>query len=106
MIDAAYLRWICDACGYIYDEAKGDPDSGLMPGTRYQDIPDDWQCPLCGLSKSDLRLLPEAPPVATTVARPASSSAAKSRGGSDVVVIIGAGTAGWSVAAPIRRRAT
>ena len=64
MSDASYLRWICDACGYIYDEAKGDPDSGLAPGTRYQDIPDDWQCPLCGMMKSDLRLLPEAPPVA------------------------------------------
>lgn len=107
MNDAAYQRWICDACGYIYDEAKGDPDSGLTPGTRYQDIPDDWQCPLCGLSKSDLRLLPEAPPVATAVARPASSSASKSsksRGGSDFVVIIGAGVAGWSVAEAIRRR--
>jgi rubredoxin-NAD+ reductase len=106
MNDAAYQRWICDACGFIYDEAKGDPDSGLPPGTRYQDIPDDWQCPLCGLSKSELRLLPEAPPVATAVAHPARSSASKSsksRGGSDFVVIVGAGVAGWSVAEAIRR---
>lgn len=104
MNDTAYQRWICDACGYIYDEAKGDPDSGLPPGTRYQDIPDNWQCPLCGLSKSDLRLLPEAPPVATNMARPAKSSASKSRGGSDFIVIVGAGVAGWSVAEAIRRR--
>jgi rubredoxin-NAD+ reductase len=37
-----YRRWICDACGYIYEEAKGDPDSGLPPGTLYEDIPQDW----------------------------------------------------------------
>ncbi|MFZ5466391.1 MAG: rubredoxin, partial [Pseudomonadota bacterium] len=35
-------RWICKTCGWIYDETKGDPDSGLAPGTRFEDIPDDW----------------------------------------------------------------
>jgi rubredoxin-NAD+ reductase len=104
MNGTALQRWICDACGYIYDEAKGDPDSGLAPGTRYQDIPDDWQCPLCGLTKSDLRLLPEAPPVANITARPATSATSKSSGGSDYVVIVGGGIAGWSVAEAIRRR--
>ena len=59
MSETAYRRWICDACGYIYDEAKGDPDSGLAPGTRFEAIPEDWQCPLCGLTKTDLRPLPE-----------------------------------------------
>ena len=61
MTGDGYQRWICDACGYIYDEAKGDIDSGLAPGTRFADIPDGWECPLCGMRKSDLRLLPEAP---------------------------------------------
>ncbi len=103
MNDTAYLRWICDACGYIYDEAKGDPDSGLVAGTRYQDIPDDWQCPLCGLTKRDLRLLPDAPTVSTSVQR-AQSQSRNSKGGSDYIVIIGAGYAGWSVAEAIRRR--
>ncbi len=103
MNDTAFQRWICDACGYIYDEAKGDPDSGLAPGTRYQDIPDDWYCPLCGLTKSDLRLMPEAPPVATVARRPAKAGS-KARGGRDYVVIIGAGVAGWSAAEAIRRR--
>jgi rubredoxin---NAD+ reductase len=103
MNDTAYLRWICDACGYIYDEAKGDPDSGLAPGTKYQDIPDDWQCPLCGLTKRDLRLLPDAPAVSASIQRPKPSSS-KSKGGSDYIVIIGAGYAGWSVAEAIRRR--
>ena len=75
MNDEQYQRWICDACGYIYDEAQGDPDSGLAPGTRYADIPEDWQCPLCGLRKSDLRLLPEV--VQPVPSRPTASAAAQ-----------------------------
>ncbi|MBF6309346.1 rubredoxin, partial [Nocardia farcinica] len=43
------IRWICTVCGWIYDEDEGDPDSGLAPGTRFEDIPDDWYCPLCGV---------------------------------------------------------
>ena len=103
MSGSDYLRYVCDACGYIYDEAKGDPDSGLAPGTRFADIPDDWQCPLCGLTKSDLRLLPDAPmvPVSSKVIRPVSSKL--SRGGDDAIVIIGAGIAGWSVAEAVRK---
>ena len=45
--------YICRACGLIYDEEKGDPDSGIAPGTRFEDIPDDWECPLCGVTKTD-----------------------------------------------------
>jgi rubredoxin len=45
--------WICDVCGYEYDPAIGDPDSGIAPGTAFEDIPDDWTCPLCGVGKSD-----------------------------------------------------
>lgn len=104
MNDTAYLRWICDACGYIYDEAKGDPADGLPAGTRYQDIPDDWQCPLCGMMKSDLRLLPETQTVPTNINSSFKTSGSKFRGGSDYVVIVGAGVAGWSVAEAIRRR--
>ena len=105
MSETKFCRWICDACGFVYDEAKGDPDSGLAPGTRYQDIPDDWQCPLCGLTKADLRLLPESPP-ATTASKTSRAKPAggKSRGGPNHVVIVGAGIAGWSVAEAIRRR--
>jgi rubredoxin len=40
------------ACGYIYDEDKGDPDSGNSPGTRFEDLPEDWTCPICGVDKS------------------------------------------------------
>ncbi len=100
-----YQRYICDACGFIYDEAKGDPDSGLAPGTRFDDIPDDWFCPLCGLSKSELRLLPEAPVASATTKKTTGKIATnKNRGSEETIVIVGAGIAGWSVAEAIRQR--
>ena len=43
--------YVCLACGYLYDPEEGDPDSGIPPGTPFEDIPDDWICPVCGLSK-------------------------------------------------------
>lgn len=46
-------RYFCEICGYIYDEAKGDPDGGIAPGTRWEDIPDDWVCPECGATKKE-----------------------------------------------------
>lgn len=46
-------RYQCPACGYVYDPVKGDPDSGIDPGTAFEDIPDDWVCPLCGTEKED-----------------------------------------------------
>lgn len=45
--------WQCQSCGFIYDLAEGDPDSGIAPGTAFEDIPDDWSCPVCGVRKSD-----------------------------------------------------
>ncbi|HOG68919.1 MAG TPA: rubredoxin [Fibrobacteraceae bacterium] len=49
-------KYRCTVCGYIYDEADGDPDSGVAPGTLFEDIPDDWVCPVCGVTKSDFEL--------------------------------------------------
>ena len=46
-------KYECNICGYIYDPAEGDPDSGIAPGTAFEDIPDDWVCPLCGVGKDD-----------------------------------------------------
>ena len=46
-------RWICEACGWIYDPAEGDPDGGVPAGTAFEDIPDDWFCPVCGARKTD-----------------------------------------------------
>jgi rubredoxin len=52
-------KYKCIVCGYIYDPVEGDPDSGIEPGTAFEDIPDDWQCPVCGITKSDFELLDE-----------------------------------------------
>lgn len=46
-------RYICIVCGFIFDERLGDPDSGLPPGTLWEDIPDTWRCPVCKIRKSD-----------------------------------------------------
>ena len=50
-------KWRCRNCGFIYDEALGLPDEGIAPGTRFEDIPDDWYCPDCGTEKPDFDLL-------------------------------------------------
>lgn len=46
-------KWECTVCGQIYDPVEGDPDGGIAPGTPFEDIPDDWVCPTCGVSKED-----------------------------------------------------
>ena len=48
----AELLYECEPCGYIYDPAIGDPESGIAPGTAFEDIPDDWVCPICSVDKS------------------------------------------------------
>jgi len=45
-------KYVCQVCGYVYDPAEGDPDGGIKPGTRFEDIPDDRVCPVCGADKS------------------------------------------------------
>ena len=98
---APYQSYLCDACGYLYNEADGDPDGGLPPGTRYADIPDDWACPLCGVTKADFR--PYTPPTldALRAALPRSAPVAR-HGAASGVVIVGAGRAGWQVAEALR----
>ena len=46
-------KYICDVCGYVYDPAKGDPDNNIPPNTAFEDLPDDYECPVCGAGKSD-----------------------------------------------------
>lgn len=46
-------KYICTVCDHIYDPAIGDPDSGIAAGTEFADIPDDWSCPVCNVSKDD-----------------------------------------------------
>jgi rubredoxin-NAD+ reductase len=44
-------KYVCDACGWEYDEALGDEEHGIAPGTKFEDLPDDFECPLCGVGK-------------------------------------------------------
>ena len=44
-------KYVCTICGYIYDPANGDPDTGIESGTSFEDLPDDWTCPICGAAK-------------------------------------------------------
>ncbi|MBP7866383.1 MAG: rubredoxin [Acidobacteria bacterium] len=46
-------KYVCSICNYVYDPANGDPDGGISPGTAFEDLPDDWVCPECGVGKSD-----------------------------------------------------
>jgi rubredoxin len=50
---ATQQQWICESCGFIYDPEEGDPDGGVPPGTPFEEIPDDWVCPVCGARKKD-----------------------------------------------------
>ncbi|MDD4822584.1 MAG: rubredoxin [Bacteroidales bacterium] len=50
-------KYICTVCDYIYDPEKGDPDSDIQPGTAFEDLPDDWVCPLCGVTKEDFEVV-------------------------------------------------
>jgi rubredoxin-NAD+ reductase len=96
-VDATFRRYVCRACGVIYDEAKGDADSGIAAGTRFEDIPGDWRCPVCGVGKDDFVLL-AAPPARTQA--PGTGRLPRGTG----IVIVGAGTAGWAVARALRAR--
>ena len=44
-------KYVCGPCGWVYDEAEGAPDMGIAPGTKFEDLPDDFECPICGVSK-------------------------------------------------------
>ncbi len=54
-----YKKYECVICGFIYDEAEGLPGDGIPPGTRWEDLPEDWECPDCGISKADFDLYEE-----------------------------------------------
>jgi rubredoxin-NAD+ reductase len=90
----AWKQFICRACGLIYDEELGDPDSGLAPGTRFEDIPEDWECPLCGVTKVDFE------PFVQREATPSCAPVGPTQ--EPGIVIVGAGLAGWAAAEAIR----
>lgn len=54
---AANRTWMCVVCGFIYEEAAGLPEEGIAPGTRWEDVPETWTCPDCGVSKDDFEMM-------------------------------------------------
>lgn len=52
-----YKQYKCLLCDFIYDEAKGFPEEGIEPGTRWKDVPEDWTCPDCGAEKSSFKMI-------------------------------------------------
>ena len=69
-------KYVCTVCGYEYDEAVGDPDNGIAPGTKWEDIPDDFTCPLCGVGKEDFEKQDRSRTPPPSYARPPLFSAA------------------------------
>ncbi len=49
-------KYVCTACGYVYDEALGEPDNGIAPETKWDDVPEDYACPICGVGKEMFEL--------------------------------------------------
>lgn len=92
-----YRIWECMVCGWVYDEAKGCPEEGIAPGTRWEDIPQDWSCPQCGVSKEefDMVLVSNAP-VDTSPTPPVANE-------QKPLVILGTGLAGYNVAREFRK---
>lgn len=45
------MKYVCKVCGYIYDPAQGDPENGIEPNTTFENLPDNWLCPVCGVGK-------------------------------------------------------
>jgi rubredoxin-NAD+ reductase len=90
-------KFECIVCGLIYDEARGWPDDGIEPGTRWEDVPEDWLCPDCGVGKEDFELLEEETPEdAPHHEPPAAAQPAP-------VVIVGTGLAGYGLAREFRK---
>ncbi|HET6546073.1 MAG TPA: rubredoxin [Rhodanobacteraceae bacterium] len=55
--DAPFRTFMCVVCGFIYHEAEGWPEDGIEPGTRWEDVPETWTCPDCGVTKSDFEMV-------------------------------------------------
>ena len=98
-----YQIWECLVCGWQYDESKGLPEEGIAAGTRWDDIPDDWLCPDCGVGKADFEMVavaqaaPQAAATPTQAAQPAVDSSI------DPIVIIGTGLAGYTLLKELRQ---
>lgn len=104
-----WREYLCKACGYLYSERDGDVDSGLAPGTRFEDIPEDWYCPICGVTKADFVLvegkrvgLSKIPSHAAINISGDTRVARRSTIRQFDVVIVGGGTAAWKIVEALR----
>jgi len=100
---SAYQIWECLVCGWQYDESKGLPEEGIAAGTRWDDIPDDWLCPDCGVGKADFEMVAVAevaPPTAATQAQAEELAIDESIA---PIVIIGTGLAGYTLLKELRQ---
>ncbi|MCM1137167.1 MAG: rubredoxin [Duncaniella sp.] len=52
-------KYVCEVCDWVYDPAVGDPDGGIQPGVAFEDLPDDWVCPICGVGKDQFKKVDE-----------------------------------------------
>ena len=95
-------RWECIVCGLIYDEKEGWPEDGIAPGTKWEDVPDDWTCPDCGVGKEDFELIPGSDDEDSPAdeADPESPGDVSARS----VVVIGSGLAGYGLVRELRRK--
>ena len=95
-------RWECIVCGLIYDEKEGWPEDGIAPGTKWEDVPDDWTCPDCGVGKEDFELIPGSDD------GDAEEASAETAASDDVsarsIVVIGSGLAGYGLVRELRRK--
>ena len=109
-----YRIWECLVCGWIYDESKGSPEDGIAPGTRWEDIPDDWMCPECGVGKDDFEMIEvrqiaaqETPQEAELASIAKEVQAPKTTTSIDYnrapIVIVGTGLAGYNLARELRK---
>ncbi|MFT7128344.1 MAG: rubredoxin-NAD+ reductase [Gammaproteobacteria bacterium] len=93
-------KWECIVCGFIYEESKGDPDSGIAPGTKWEDIPDDWICPDCGVGKDDFEMI-QMPEEASGV--PHHEEEDDTDNIAAPLIILGTGLAGYNLAKEFRK---
>lgn len=90
----------CLICGFTYEEAKGCPEDGIPPGTRWEDIPDDWCCPHCGVGKGDFEMIAV---VEDATAQASSTPADENKPTSAALVILGTGLAAYTLAREFRK---
>jgi len=94
-VATAYRVWQCIICGFVYDEAQGWPDEDIAAGSRWEDVPEDWQCPDCGAEKGDFQMI--------EIAQTSAATPAEDAGERPPIVILGTGLAGYNLAREFRK---